>query len=99
MNATIRSNGELIIPSEIRLAAHLEEGDEVEFEVTAEGLLLRRLEFADRDPWYYDTPEWQAGVDRALAEADAGMGTYYDSGEEFLAALEQWSKDADVRNK
>jgi AbrB family looped-hinge helix DNA binding protein len=98
MTAIIGHKGELTIPPEVRHAAQLEEGDEVEFEVTGAGILVRRLEFEDRDPWYYGTPEWEEGLDRALAESEAGTGTIYESGEAFLAALRQWSKDADLRN-
>jgi AbrB family looped-hinge helix DNA binding protein len=96
MNATIRSNGELTIPSQIRLAFHLAEGDEVEFEVAEKRLLPRRMDFVDHDPWYSDTPEWQEGVERALAETEAGKGTYVDSGEAFLEAIRRMSENADV---
>jgi antitoxin PrlF len=102
MIATIRRKGELTIPAEALRAVHLEEGDEVDVEVIEDGIVLRRREGDDpddRDPWYYGTPAWEEGLDRALAEADSGTGTIYESGEEFLAALEQWSKDADLRNK
>src|SRR5262245_45089834 len=99
MTAIIGHKGELTIPPEVRLAAHIQEGDEIEFEVIDAGILLRRLEIEDRDPWYYGTPEWEEGLDRALAEAEAGTGTFFESGEAFLAALDQWSKDADLRDK
>jgi antitoxin PrlF len=96
MIATIGRNGEVIIPPEVRDAAHLDEGDQVEIEVTEDGVLLRlRLDDLP-DPWYYDTPEWEEGLRQALAEA--GTGTVYESGEEFLEALRQMSKNADVRD-
>lgn len=38
--------------------------------------------------WFW-TEEWQAGEREADAEIAAGLGTVYDSGEEFLAALER----------
>jgi AbrB family looped-hinge helix DNA binding protein len=98
MIATIGRNGEVIIPSEVRDAAHLDEGDQVEIEVTEDGVLLRLRVDDLPDPWYYDTAEWEAGVKQALAEAEAGTGTIYESGEEFLEALRQMSKNADVRD-
>lgn len=98
MIATIGRNGEVVIPPEVRDAAHLDEGDQVEIEVTEEGVLLRlRLDDLP-DPWYYDTPEWDAGVKQALAESEAGTGIVYESGEELLQALRQMSKNADVRD-
>jgi antitoxin PrlF len=93
MIATIGRNGEVIIPPEVRDAAHLDEGDEVEIEVTEDGVLLRLSVDDLPDPWYYDTPEWEEGVKRALAEVDAGKTTFYGSDEEFLAALDRRSKD------
>jgi antitoxin PrlF len=96
MIATIRRHGQLTIPAGVRRAAALDEGDEVEFEVTEQGILLRRVEFADRDPWYYGTPGWEEGLKRALAEVEAGQTTYHDSDEEFLAALHARSKRADA---
>jgi antitoxin PrlF len=96
MIATIRRKGQLTIPAEIRRAAELDEGDEVEFEVTEQGILLRRREDDLPDPWYYGTPEWEAGIERALADAEAGRVTYYDSTEEFLAALDRRSTRADT---
>ncbi len=96
MIATVGRNGEVTIPSEVRAAAHLDEGDEVEVELTEDGILLRLREDDLPDPWYYGTPEWQEGIDRALADVEAGRMTYYDSTEEFLAALDRRSKRADT---
>lgn len=95
MIATIGRDGELKIPPEVRDAAHLDEGDEVEFEVTEDGILLRSHAEELPAPWYYGTPEWEAGIERALADVEAGRMTYYDSTEEFLAALDRRSKCAD----
>lgn len=103
MLATIGRNGEVTLPAEVRAAAHLDEGDEVEVELTEDGILLRVREDEDEDdlpdPSYYESPEWQAGLKRALEDVEAGRTTFYASDEEFLAALDEWSKDADVRDK
>jgi antitoxin PrlF len=96
MIATIGRNGEITIPPEVREAAHLDEGDEVEIELTEDGILLRVREEDIPDPAYYQSPEWLQGLDEAIAASEAGTGTIYKSGEEFLAALRQMSKNADV---
>ena len=83
---TVRRNGHVTIPAEIRRAAHLEEGDELEIEIVEDGLFIRRHE-ADRDPPYYWTPEWDAKIQEALDAVTAGETVYYDTDEEFLASL------------
>jgi AbrB family looped-hinge helix DNA binding protein len=96
MIATIRRNGQLTIPAAVRRAAALDEGDEVEVEVTEQGILLRRVKSADPDPWYYGTPEWEAGLTRALEDAAAGRVTSQDSTEEFFAELDRRPQRADA---
>jgi len=58
--ATIRNKGQVTIPAHIRKAAHLEEGDPVEFELVAEGILLRPGKVIDATQAWFWTPEWQA---------------------------------------
>lgn len=71
------------------MAARLEEGDPVVFEVTREGILLRRGEPTDPSQgWFWD-PEWQAGEFEADAEVAAGQGEVHSSTEELLAALDR----------
>lgn len=86
--ATVRAKGALTVPAPIRKATHLEEGDQVEIEVIEEGILLRPLKVIDATQAWYWTPEWQAGERQAMAEAAAGLGTVYETEEEFFAALE-----------
>jgi len=86
MTTILRRNGALTIPSDVRQAAHLDEGDEIEFEVVEGGVFIRRREI-DGDPPYYGTPEWDAKVKEALEAVAAGETTYYDSDEEFLASF------------
>src|SRR5262245_54662326 len=97
MIATSRRTGQLTIPAAVLRAVHLEEGDEVEVEVIEDGIVLRRREAVvqvEDDPWYYGTPEWEEGIMRALADADAGRITHHASDEEFYAALHERSKRA-----
>jgi bifunctional DNA-binding transcriptional regulator/antitoxin component of YhaV-PrlF toxin-antitoxin module len=84
MTVTLGAEGGLTLSEKIRRVAGLSEGDMVYVEVEdkGEGGMEVRLGKIDPDQAWFWTPEWQA-TDR---EADA----------EFLAALKQWSKDADV---
>jgi bifunctional DNA-binding transcriptional regulator/antitoxin component of YhaV-PrlF toxin-antitoxin module len=91
--------GKVLIPEEIREAAHLTDGTELEVEITAVGILLRTPQPIDPDQAWFWTKEWQAGEREADEEIKAGKGEFFASGEEFLAALEAEAKrlgDADV---
>ena len=85
--ATIRNKGQVTIPAHIRRAAHLEEGDPVEFELVAEGILLRPRKVIDATQAWFWTPEWQAGERRADEDLAAGRVERFEGDEEFLAAL------------
>lgn len=95
---TVRKKGSVTIPAEIRRAARLAEGDVVEVEMTADGILLRPKKLIDATQAWFWEPAWQAGEREADAEAAAGKGERFESDEEFLAALEARMKplDADV---
>jgi AbrB family looped-hinge helix DNA binding protein len=95
---TVRKKGSVTIPAEIRRAARLEEGDIVEVEMTADGILLRPKKLIDATQAWFWEPAWQAGEREADAEAAAGRGERFASDEEFLAALDARMKplDADV---
>jgi AbrB family looped-hinge helix DNA binding protein len=97
--STVRSKGQITIPREVREAAHLEEGDPVEVEMTSEGILLRPQKVIDPSQWWYWTPEWQAGEREADAELAAGRGETFNSAEEFLEALQALAKPATRRRR
>jgi AbrB family looped-hinge helix DNA binding protein len=84
----LRSKGQLTLPQGIRRAAHLEEGDPVEVEMTAEGILLRPQKTIDSTQAWFWTPAWQAGEAAASADIAAGRVTRYSSDEEFLASFD-----------
>lgn len=86
--AILRAKGQLTIPPEIRRQVHLEEGDPVEFEVTAEGILLKPKKVVDASQAWFWTPEWQAKEREADAAIAAGRVQHFDSDEEFLASLD-----------
>ena len=89
MSSTIiRGKGQITIPSDIRKAAHLEEGDPMEVEMVAEGILLRPRKVIDATQAWFWTPAWQAGEYEASGELGRGEGTTFDTGEAFLASLD-----------
>lgn len=54
---TVRAKGQVTIPEEIRRAARLEEGDLLEAELTADGILLRPQKVIDAtQAWFWTHP-------------------------------------------
>jgi antitoxin PrlF len=87
---TIRSKGQITIPRQIRQALGVDEGDQVEFDVTPDGIVtLRGMKMIPADQAWFWTPEWQAGEREADADIAAGRTEYFDSDAAFLAALDR----------
>jgi antitoxin PrlF len=85
----LRSKGQITLPRSVRQAAHLEEGDPVEVEITDQGILLRPKKVIDSTQAWFWTPSWQAGEARAEKEIREGRTTVHESTEDFLAALDE----------
>jgi len=86
----LRGKGQITLPREVREAAHLEEGDPVEIEVTSEGsIVIRPKKLIDASQAWFWTSEWQAGEMEAEADIRAGRLTRHTSTEDFLASLEE----------
>ena len=65
----VRRAAQITLPREIRDAAHLEEGDYLEAQLTEEGILLRPVSIGSREP----TPEQEAEI---LAVVDQERKAY-----------------------
>jgi AbrB family looped-hinge helix DNA binding protein len=92
----IRAKGQVTIPTEIRQAARLEEGDPVEVEIVDGGVLLRPLKLIDAAQAWFWTPEWQEKEREADEDIAAGRVERFESDEEFLAALRARMKPRDA---
>ena len=87
---TLRSDGRVTIPKNLRRQARLGEGDELDVEMTTDGILLRPCSQRDKDQWWYWTDEWQAGEQQITQDRAAGRrGPVFASGDQFLAALRE----------
>ena len=87
---TLRSDGRVTIPKNLRRQARLSEGDELDMEMTTDGILLRPCTQREEDQWWYWTDEWQAGERQITEDRAAGRrGPVFASGDEFLAALRE----------
>lgn len=80
----ITMKGQITLPASIRKRFGLGTGQQVMFEATAEGILVKPVRIEDLT----HTPEWQKKLQAALKDAQTGRGTFYGSDKEFLKALE-----------
>jgi AbrB family looped-hinge helix DNA binding protein len=83
----VRGKGQITLPREIREAAHIEEGDPVQFEMTPDGILLRPQKVIDATQAWFWTPAWQRGEAAASADIAAGRTTVNETTEDFLESL------------
>lgn len=87
---TLSSDGRVTIPKSLRRQARLKEGDELDVEITRDGILFRPCSQQDQDQSWYWTEEWQVGEQQIAEDRAAGRrGTVFASGDEFLAALRE----------
>ena len=88
--ATVRAKSQLTLPSEVRSALHVAEGDEVEFVVGEDGsVMLRGLTKVPADQRWFWTEEWQAGERTASEEIVAGDVSTFDDVDDMFAALDR----------
>lgn len=88
-HTVVRGRGQITIPSDVRKAAHLEEGDPVEVELVPEGILIRPRKVIDATQAWFWAPAWQAGEREASEQLAQGEGRVFLSDKEFLAALDE----------
>jgi AbrB family looped-hinge helix DNA binding protein len=84
----IRGKGQITLPREIREAAHLEEGDPLQVEMTEDGILLRPMKVIDSTQAWFWSPAWQLKEAEADVDIASGLVRTFDSGEELLASLD-----------
>jgi antitoxin PrlF len=96
---TLRAKGQLTLPEEIRAAAHLEEGDLLDAEITDQGILLRPQKVIDATQAWFWTPGWQAGEREADADLGAGRTESFESSDALLGALRKIAKPGAKRRR
>src|ERR1700688_3028985 len=91
---TLRAKGQITLPDDVRRAAHLEEGDLLDAEITSDGILLRTQKLIDVTQACFWASDLQSGEREADADRSAERVTSLASGEELLSSLRQRSKPA-----
>ncbi len=86
----LRNKGQLTLPPEIRDALRVKEGDEIEFAIGEGGeVTVRGFISIPADQAWFFTPEWQAGEREADEEIARGDVLHFESGDAFVAALQE----------
>jgi antitoxin PrlF len=88
--ATLRQKGQITLPAEVRAALYVEDGDEIEFEVTDRGdVIMHGLKMIPAEQAWFWTADWQAGERAANEQIARREGTVYKNSGDFLASLEE----------
>lgn len=87
----VQARGTLTIPAEMRRALHLDQaGAMAELIVRDDGVLEVRPKVpVDADQAWFWTDRWQQMEREADADIAAGRVTRFDTGEDFLAAIDE----------
>jgi antitoxin PrlF len=86
---TLRQKGQITLPAEIRDALHVEDGDEIEFELTSDGrVLMSGLKMIPAEQAWFWTEWWQKGEREASAQLARGEGQVFKTSQDFLKSLD-----------
>jgi len=87
----LRKNAQITLPAGVRRAAHIEDGDILDCQVSDGRIVLTPKRLIDkRDAWFW-SPEWQKAEAEAQADIDEGRVVEFDSVDELLAHLHESS--------
>ncbi|MFC3986410.1 AbrB/MazE/SpoVT family DNA-binding domain-containing protein [Streptosporangium jomthongense] len=85
---TLRRKGQLTLPSEVRSALHIDDGDEVEFEIVEPGVVVMRgLKMIPADQAWFWSESWQAGEHEASNEISIGRTTVHKTADDMFDHL------------
>lgn len=86
----IRSNGQITLPTSVRLKAHLTEGDLLEVTVEPDGSIRLTPKVAiDRSQAYFWTKRWQQAEGEVEEDLRADRYQDFDTMEDLIHALEE----------
>ena len=84
---TLRPNGQVTLPADVRATLHAEAGDVFIAEVSDDAIILRPKKLIDASQAYFWTEEWQAGEREASAEIAKGQTKRFRSAEALIRDL------------
>lgn len=84
---TLRPNGQVTLPADVRATVHAEAGDVFIAEVSDDAIILRPKKLIDASQAYFWTEEWQAGEREASAEIAKGQTKRFRSADALIRDL------------
>ena len=84
----LRPKGQITLPPAVQKALHVGVGDELAFEQTDRGVLVRGLHAIPSDQAWFWTERWQAMEHKVDAHVARGEVTTHASTDDFLAHLD-----------
>ncbi|MHB0916090.1 MAG: AbrB/MazE/SpoVT family DNA-binding domain-containing protein [Thermoleophilia bacterium] len=85
----IRNKGQITLPAKLRRKLGLVEGDFVEVEETAEGILLKPRKLIDADQGYFWTEKWQKGELAADRDIEGGRYDTFEDVDKLASSLKK----------
>lgn len=87
--ATLRQRGQITLPAEVREALGVDDGDELDFEVTRGGqVVVRGLRLIPSDQAWFWTESWQRGEAEASDDIASGRVERFEDTDIFLKSLD-----------
>jgi len=83
----MRDRGQVTLPREVRQALHVDSGDELIFEVTDDGVLVRGMKLIPADQAWFWSAEWQRGEREASKDIVKGRTIKHADAEDMFNAL------------
>jgi bifunctional DNA-binding transcriptional regulator/antitoxin component of YhaV-PrlF toxin-antitoxin module len=84
---TLRANGQLTLPADVRATAHADTGDVFVAEVEDDAIVLRPKKLIDSSQAYFWTEEWQAAERTASADIAQGRVRKFRSADAMISDL------------
>lgn len=86
--ATLRPRGQLTLPTEVREALKLNDGDDIDFQFVGEGVVLMHgLKMIPADQAWFWTESWQAGEHEAEDDIRSGRTTIHKTVDDMFGHL------------
>lgn len=85
----VTRNGQITLPTGVRRALGIEEGDFIEVQVREDQVVLTPKRLVDKSQAYFWTRSWQAAETEAEADIKAGRVRVFDSADALIEDLEK----------
>ena len=85
--ATLRGKGQLTLPTGVRAALHIADGDDIEFELVDGGVIMHGLKMIPATQAWFWTDTWQTGEREAADDIAAGRVENFESAGDMFKAL------------